>query len=185
MIYLKLLFEFFKVGLFTVGGGLAALPYLVQIAEKYPWFTVEELYDMIAISESTPGPIGINSATYSGFTTAGVFGGIAATIGICIPGFIICYIVARFLDKFSSNPLVKNAFYGLRPAVCGLIGVAAWELLGMTVIDISAIGESFTQFLNIKSAVLFALMLFAVMKFKKHPVVYIGAAAVIGIIFKF
>ena len=112
MIYLELFLEFLKVGFFTVGGGLASLPFLEDMAEKTGWFTTAQLADMIAISESTPGPIGINMATYVGFTTAGIGGAVLASLGFIVPALIIAGTVSRFLKKFSENKFVKGAFYG-------------------------------------------------------------------------
>ena len=119
MIYFQLFWEFLKVGLFTVGGGLASLPFLYDISDKTGWFSHAQLADMIAISESTPGPIGINMATYVGFTSAGVLGSVLATLGFIIPSIIIVSIVSRFLKKFSENKFVKGAFYGLRAVSAG------------------------------------------------------------------
>ncbi|MBO4343789.1 MAG: chromate transporter [Clostridia bacterium] len=123
-IYLLIFLEFFKTGLFAVGGGLATFPFLFAIAEKYGWFSVKQLADMIAVSESTPGPIGINVATYCGFTVSGVFGAIFATLSLVLPSFIVITIIAGLLKNFSKSKTVNNFFYGLRPAVLGLIVVA-------------------------------------------------------------
>ena len=116
-IYILLFLEFFKTGLFSIGGGLATLPFLYDIADKYPWFDRAVLADMIAVSESTPGPIGINMATYVGYETGGILGGILATVALVLPSVIIIIIIAKFLNKFNENKIVKSAFYGLRPAV--------------------------------------------------------------------
>ena len=124
-----LIFEFFKIGLFSVGGGLATLPFLYRLADKYPWFSVDQIPDMIAISESTPGPLGVNMATYTGFQHSGVLGSICATVGLIFPSVVIIIIVSRMLDKFRSNKYVNYAFYGLRPAVMGLIGAAGFGVL--------------------------------------------------------
>ena len=127
MIYLRLFFEFFKAGLFAVGGGLATLPFLYDMAEKTGWFTAETVMDMIAISESTPGPIGVNMATYAGFTTAGVLGSVCATVGLVFPSVIIIIFVYKMLEKFKGSKLVNDVFYGLRPAVAGLVGAAGFQ----------------------------------------------------------
>lgn len=191
MTFLYLFFEFFKTGLFAVGGGLATIPFLMDIANRYDWFTQSELTDMIAISESTPGPIGVNMATYAGYragyamggTPLGILGGIIATLSLVLPSIIVVLIVAKFLEKFKENKIVKNVFYSLRPAVIGLLIVS---LLGVALpifFDFSK--TAFLEIVHIKELVLFALLLFGVLKFKKHPIVYIGIGAIVGIIFKF
>ena len=136
MIFLQLFYEFFKTGLFAVGGGLATLPFLNEICQKYDWFTEQMLADMIAISESTPGPIGINMATYAGYQAAGVLGSVVATCSLVAPSIIIIVLIARFLSKFNEHPLVKSAFSGLRPAVTGLIAAAAVSVMKMGVLMI-------------------------------------------------
>ena len=133
MILIQLFYEFFKAGLFAVGGGLATLPFLQDISAKTGWFTLDQLADMIAISECTPGPIGVNMATYVGFSTAGVPGALAATLGLIAPSIIVILIIAGFLKRFQDNRYVQAAFYGLRPASTGLIGAAcAWAALRTT-----------------------------------------------------
>lgn len=180
MIYILLMLEFFKVGLFSIGGGLATLPFLVEISEKYSWFTKDVLINMIAVSESTPGPIGVNMATYVGFNTTGVLGGIISTIALVTPSLIIIIIIARILEKFKDSLLVKDLFYGLRAAVAGVIGVSVLNILiqNLLVLDAASIASIF----DFKKIALFAVMVFAVFKFKKHPLVYIGAGALLGIL---
>lgn len=134
--YLLLFWEFFKTGLFTVGGGLAALPFLYDISNRTGWYTHAQLIDMIAVSESTPGPIGVNMATYVGFTLAGVPGSVLATFALVLPTVIIAYFVARALNRFRQNPLVNAAFYGLRPAVCGLIANACWGIIKVSMLTL-------------------------------------------------
>ncbi len=191
MTFLYLFWEFFKTGLFAVGGGLATIPFLMDIANRYDWFTAAELTDMIAISESTPGPIGINMATYAGFQAGssvggvlmGILGALVATLSLVLPSLIVIMIIAGFLNRFKDSSLVKNTFYSLRPAVIGLLFVS---LLGVALplfFDFSAI--AFLDIVNIKAIVLFGLLLFGVLKFKKHPIIYIGIGALVGIIFKF
>ena len=110
-LYLKLFWEFFKVGLFAVGGGMATLPFLKEIGTATGWYTYTELMNMLAVSESTPGPIGINMATYVGFTVGGVPGAVIATLGEVTPSIIVILIVAAMLKKFRDSRLVANAFY--------------------------------------------------------------------------
>ena len=171
MIYIILFLEFFKVGLFTVGGGLAALPFLYELADKYTWFDKSMIADMIAISQSTPGPIGVNMATYAGYNAAGIIGGIVATVGIITPSLIIIIIIAHYLEKFKDSKIVKGIFVGLRPCVIGLIFLAWLEVVKVSLIDV-------------KSLLIFGLMFFILNKYKKHPIFYIGVGAIVGIIFK-
>ena len=187
MIYILLFFEFFKIGLFAVGGGLATIPFLQDLSDKTGWFTSQELVDMIAISESTPGPIGINIATYVGFKTAGIPGGAIAVTGIVTPSIIVIVLIAHYYMKFSEKPLVKSAFYGLRPAVVGLIGAAGFEVVKISLLNIDKFLETqtFTDLVNVKSLILFAVILFLSNKYKKHPIVYLVLAAIVGIMFKF
>ena len=124
-IYLRLYYEFFKTGLFAIGGGMATLPFLHDIGETTGWYTQAQLMNMLAVSESTPGPIGINMATYVGYTVGGIPGAIIATIGEVTPSIIVILIVAMMLKKFRDSKYVNDAFYGLRPASTGLIGAAA------------------------------------------------------------
>ena len=121
MTLLLLCYEFFKTGLFAIGGGLATLPFLYEISDRYGWFSHADIADMIAISESTPGAIGINMSTYAGYTTGGIMGGILASLSLAAPSVIIILIVARFLEKFRDSRYVNRAFYGLRPASIAMI----------------------------------------------------------------
>jgi chromate transporter len=187
MIYLILFLEFFKVGLFALGGGLAALPFLQDLIVKYGWMTSAELLNMIAISESTPGAIGINTATFIGNNTAGIPGGIIATAGLAAPSIIIITIIAHYFESFNQHPLVKSAFSGIRPAVAGLIASAAFELARGGIFNLNNLqfNNNLLQFFDYKSLFLLVIIFAAIRKFKKHPIFYIMAAALIGIIFKF
>lgn len=189
MVLINIFIEFFKTGLFAIGGGLATLPFLYKISDKFPeWYSKADLANMIAISESTPGPIGINMATFAGYQAQGLIGSLVATLSIILPSLIIVLIIARFLEKFNAHPLVRYTFYGLRPAVCGLIATAGAQVVSVSMLyvdkytDLSHIADVF----NVKALVLFAVVFVGIMKFKKiHPVVFLAAAAVIGIVFKF
>ncbi|MBP3886078.1 MAG: chromate transporter [Cellulosilyticum sp.] len=185
MIYLTLFYEFFKIGLFAIGGGLATLPFLYDLADKYTWFDATILPNMIAISESTPGPIGVNMATYAGYSAAGISGGIIATLGLVTPSIIIIFIVAGFLDKFKENVYVKSAFYGLRPTVAALIGLAGLEVLKVTIFNISqyTLTKQILDLFNLKAILLFIAFWFATKKFKCHPIILIICGAIAGIIF--
>ena len=185
MIFLSLFFEFFKVGLFSIGGGLATIPFLYDLASRRPeWYTAQDVADMIAISESTPGPIGVNMATFAGYQTAGVFGGIIATLGLVAPAIIIIFIVAKILNAFKDNKYVQRAFYGLRPASVGLILAALFGVVKIALINIDA--GTIGGFFNYK-AIILAVCLYVIQKIfpKLHPIALIGIAAVVGIIFKF
>lgn len=188
---LLLFVEFFKTGLFALGGGLATLPFLYNIADKYGdtygWFTRDMIPDMLAISESTPGPIGVNMATYAGYNAAGVLGGVIATLGLVLPSVIIILIVARVLQKVKGNVYVENAFYGIRPAVCGIIAAAGFDVIKNTLFAISKYVDTndILDLFNIKAILLFLVLLFFTNKYKKHPIVYIAIAAIVGIVFKF
>lgn len=129
MIYLNLFTEFFKTGLFAIGGGLATLPFLREISLNHPdWYSLKELSNMIAVANATPGPIGVNMATYVGFTTGGILGSIVATLSLVLPSFIVILIVSRVLEKFKSSIYVEGVFKGLRPAVVALILIAFLQL---------------------------------------------------------
>lgn len=187
LLTLLVFWEFFKIGLFAVGGGPATLPYLMELGEKYNWFSTAELANMIAVSESTPGPLGINMATYVGCQTLGVWGGIVATIGLVTPSIIIICIIAAFFTKMNKNPLVQSAFSTIRPAVTAIIAVAVIGICRVTL---------FTQF-NLKTLdiqplwiilgfAVFVLALLQIKKLKKiHPFVWFVFGAVVGIVFKF
>lgn len=188
MVYLRLFYEFFKAGLFSIGGGMATLPFLYDISDKTGWFTYGQLADMVAISESTPGPIGVNMATYVGFTTAGVPGAVTATVGLITPSIIIILIVAGFLKSFKDNKYVQSAFYGLRPASTGLIAAAGLSVAAMVVLqkDLYAATGSLLDLFNLENMVLIVILYIFTAKVKKtkglHPVVFIAASAVVGIV---
>ncbi|MGI6423924.1 MAG: chromate transporter [Tepidanaerobacteraceae bacterium] len=187
MIYLLLFIEFFKTGLFAIGGGLATIPFLQNMSHKYDWYTSQELIDMIAISESTPGPIGINMATYVGYKAAYLPGAIIAVLGIVTPSVIIIVLIAHYYMKFNEHPMVQAGFYGVRPAVAGLIGAAGFEVAKISIFNINKYLSTHNIFdiFEMKSLLLFATILFLLNKYKKHPIYFLLGAAVIGIIFKF
>ena len=187
MILLRLFWEFFKTGLFSVGGGLATLPFLYNMADKTGWFIHRQIADMIAVAESTPGPIGINMATYVGFTTAGAAGSLIATLGIITPDIVVILIIARFLQKFRDSRAVQDVFYGLRPASTALIAAAGWGVVKISLLDLSAdtLAAVF-QWKAILLAVVIWLLTNVVKQTKKlHPLVFIAVSAVAGIVFSF
>lgn len=184
MIFLQLLLEFFKTGLFSVGGGLATLPFLKNIALRYSWFTPDDLINMIAVSESTPGPIGINCATYAGFQAAGILGSLAATFALVLPSFIIIIIISKMLSRFRQSTLVQDIFYGLRPASAGLIFGAVADIFLLALLHTANWNgpSSLLQTLNIPAILLF-LAIFLAIKYlpKIHPIIFIAIGAVCGI----
>lgn len=194
MILLQLFWEFFKTGLFAVGGGMATLPFLSDIGNRTGWFTQAQLADMIAVSESTPGPIGVNMATYVGFETCGIPGAVVATLGLICPSVIIILLIARALRQFRSNQTVDAAFYGLRPCSIALIAAAGLMVAKLTFLNEAALngGAGLSNpgaLLNWKAVLLGAVLLVltrGVKAMKKlHPVIFIAASAVVGIIFHF
>ena len=191
MIYLQLFWEFFKTGLFSVGGGLATLPFIYDMSDKTGWFTDQQIADMVAVAESTPGPIGINMATYVGYTTGGVFGSLIATLGIVTPAIILILIIATCLRKFRDSKLVSNAFYGLRPASTALIAAAGLSVVLISLVDTAAykasgtLGDLFCWKAIVLAAAIWALTNVVKPTKKLHPIVFIAASAAAGIVFSF
>lgn len=198
MIFIRLFIEFFKVGLFSIGGGMATVPFLQSMAAKTQWFTSAQLADMIAVSESTPGPLGVNMASYVGYTTGtlcggvgfGILGSVIATVGLITPSIIIIISISYFLDKFRKSKYVDAAFYGLRPASVGLIGAAGISIVLLCFFNLESIYKisSNTNF-DLKNIILaFVILILTrwIPKTKKlHPIIFIIFSAIIGIIFKF
>ncbi len=186
MILLRLYFEFFKIGLFAFGGGLATLPFLSELSSATGWFTQAELADMVAISESTPGPIGINMATYVGYSTQGVLGSVVAVLGIITPCVIVILLIARILDKFRTSPYVEAVFKGLRPASLAMIAAAGLEVVRISLVHVDAYqaGGSFWDLISVKGLILALVLFFATKKIKGKPIFFILASAVIGIVFQ-
>ena len=187
MIYLSLFWEFLKIGLFAVGGGMATLPFLRELSVRTGWFSQDLITDMIAISESTPGPIGINMATYVGCNIAGLFGGFIATMGELLPSVIIVIIISKSLERFRNAKAVGDAFYGLRPAVTGLIAAAGISVAQVAMLQLELYKEtnSLLNLMDWKKLLLFAVMFIGIRKLKWHPVGYIAISAVVGLIFAF
>ena len=182
MIYLQLAFEFFKAGLFAIGGGMATLPFLMQISAKYPqWYSVNDLMQMVAVSESTPGAIGINMATYVGFHVGGILGSVVATLSLILPAFLIIILIYRMLDRFQNNRRIAGGLEALRPAVTGLIAAAGFLVLKSVLFTTQNGGTAFHWL----PALLF-LALFGLLRIKRlsliHPVAYVAVGAVLGIL---
>ena len=185
MIYLQLFWEFFKTGLFAIGGGLATIPFLQEMSEKTGWFTLETLADMIAVSESTPGPIGVNMASYVGFLLKGIPGTVVATIGLIFPSLVIIVIISKILEKFRDNKYVNYAFYGLRAASVALITNALLEVIKIALLNITQWEASglISDLFNYKSIILAVVIYLCTWKFKGHPIIYLAIGAAVGIIF--
>ena len=191
MIYLRLFFEFCKVGLFSVGGGLATIPFLTDLGERTGWFTSGQMADMIAISESTPGPMGVNMATYVGFTSGGVLGGVVATLGLIFPSIVIILIIARFLKKFRQSKVVDGVFYGLRAASVALITASMLQVAKIALMFHEVLVPEYGVVkiqLFYWPAILLAAVIFVLLKWtplkKLHPICFIAFAAVVGILFQ-
>ena len=183
MIYIRLFFEFCKVGLFAVGGGLATIPFLSDLGSRTGWFTAGQLADMIAVSESTPGPIGINMATYAGYTAAGVPGGIISTLGLVFPSLVIILIIAGFLNRFRESRIVDAVFYGLRAASVALITAALLQVAEIAMMN-HTMADGTSQLFYwpavILAAVVFICFSYTPLK-KVHPIFFITFSAAVGI----
>lgn len=190
MIYLRLFWEFFKAGLFAIGGGLATLPFLYDMADKTGWFTRQDVVNMLAISESTPGPIGVNMATYVGYQTGGVLGGVVATLGLITPSVVIILLIAAFIKAYADNKYLQGAFFGLRPASTALIAAACIGVMRAALLRESLYAQTgqIADLLNWKALLLAGalLVLTNIKPLKKvHPVVFLSVSAGVGILFKF
>ncbi len=195
MIYLQLFWEFFKTGLFAIGGGMATIPFLYDMSDKTGWFTHNDLANMIAVSESTPGPIGVNMASYVGFITGmlegntltALLGSVIATLGLVTPSIIVILMVAAVLKSFRSNPYVERTFYGLRPASTGLIAAAGISVVmsNLMTVTTSQVLSISINWVGLALALVLWLLTNVVKPTKKlHPIVMIGLSAVVGILLK-
>lgn len=199
MIYLRLFFEFFKIGLFSVGGGLATIPFLQDLGARTGWFTAADLADMIAVSESTPGPMGVNMSTYVGFTcgmregglgpAGGVLGAVVGVLGLVAPSVIVILLVSLFLKKFRDSKIVDGVFQGLRPASTALIAAAGISVAVIALIrEVPSPATSMNTYAPYWSAIAIAVAVFVCMRLPKlkklHPILYIALAAVVGVVFQ-
>lgn len=195
MIFLRLFYEFFKTGLFAVGGGMATIPFLYNMADATGWFTRIDVDNMIAVGESTPGPIGVNMATYVGYLTGGnvggvpaaILGAVVATLGLITPSIIVILIIASFLKSFRDNRYVDSAFYGLRPASTGLIAAAGLSVVVSNLFFSDELAQDFSFALfNWKGWILAIVLWLLTNKVKQtkglHPILFILASAVVGIL---
>lgn len=165
----QLFLQFFHVGVFSFGGGYATLPFLYDIADKFHWYSAKQLTDMLAISSITPGPVGVNVATFAGFTTAGILGSLVATTAIILPSYIIVTIVFKVIDKFRTNRNIKGAIRGLKPAGCALLSAVGIKLL-------------FTSNLHLLGTLILLGFLVLSIKKKQDPLFYLGISAILGLI---
>lgn len=165
----QLFLQFFHVGVFSFGGGYATLPFLYDIADKFHWYSAKQLTDMLAISSITPGPVGVNVATFAGFTTAGFLGSLVATTAIILPSYIIVTIVFKVIDKFRTNRNIKGAIRGLKPAGCALLSAVGIKLL-------------FTSNLHLLGTLILLGFLILSIKKKQDPLFYLGISAILGLI---
>lgn len=167
-IFFQLFIQFFHIGVFSFGGGYATLPFLYAISEKYHWYTTKQLTDMLAISSITPGPVGVNVATFAGFATSGILGAVIATTAIILPSYIIVTIVFKILDKFKTNKNIQGAIRALKPAGCALLSSVGIKLL-------------FTSNLHLLGTLLLlALIITSILK-KQDPLFYLGISALVGL----
>ncbi len=184
MTYLLLFWEFFKTGLFSIGGGLATLPFLYDMAARYTWFTEEELANMIAVSESTPGPIGVNMATYAGINATGLLGGVVATFSLVLPSVIVIILIASLLTRFRENRFVDSSMSILRPLSVGLVAAACFSVVKVALLNWEAVKAlDWVNMVSLRALALFAVIFVVRLIFKKvHPIVLIALGAVGGIV---
>lgn len=186
--FFLLIFEFFKTGLFAMGGGLATIPFLNEMSIKYGWFTSEMLSTMIAVSESTPGAIGINMSTYVGYILFKVPGAIASTFALVAPSIIVITIIANMMEKFQDSKTINYIFSGLKPAVIGLILAACLNIFIGALLDVNLYNSTnnIKDLFKLNSIILLIVLLAIQNKYKKiHPIFIITISAIIGIVFKF
>jgi chromate transporter len=174
--------EFCKIGLFSVGGGLATLPFLFELAKKYEWLSPEKIGDFLAIAQSSPGGIGINMVAQAGFHWAGISGACIVALALAAPSIVIIIIIARMLKEFKENRIVTAVFSGLRPASAGLLAAAGFNVWKLSLYNASA--GIWYESLRLRETVLFAAFFLGVYKLKGHPIIYVAIAAVLGVVLK-
>lgn len=182
-VFLELFIEFCQIGLFAVGGGPATIPFLMDLPKRHDWYQVADVTNMLAVSESTPGPIGINMATYAGYNAAGFLGGITATLSLVLPSLVVIVLIAKILDKFSKNMYVKACFSTIRPAVTGLIATAVWGIFKTALLTDAEGAFQFPVALIAACGVFYILMNIKRLK-KLHPAFWILCGAIVGIVFR-
>lgn len=181
-----LAFEYFKIGTVAIGGGYTVIPFLYYLVEKYKWFNVSEITQMIAISNLTPGPIGINMATFVGIKVGGNIGAALTTIAFLIPSMIIVCSLSKFLKNNKENKYINSIMYGLRPAAVALIGVAGLKIMNTTCFNLHAfkISHNIWDFISLKSLILLAVFSIIGLKLKKNPMILIAIAILVGLVVK-
>ena len=177
-----LFLTFFRIGFFAIGGGLATLPFLYEIADKSEWLTRESIANMLAMAQSSPGAIGVNLASYTGFRYAGVPGAYAAALGLIFPSIIIIVIVARILSAFKKNRVVQSLFTAFRPAAAGLLSAAGFGAILLSVWNAAA--HVWYESFRWKETLLMGIIFVLILKFRKHPILYIAGAGAMGLILK-
>ncbi|MDR1899072.1 MAG: chromate transporter [Treponema sp.] len=182
MKFLVLFAEFFKIGLFSVGGGLATLPFLYELAEKYDWFGREKVADFLAVAQSAPGAVGVNMGAQAGFMAAAAGGALLAVLGLITPSIIVIIIVARMFRSFKENKTVAAVFSGLRPAAVGLLTAAGLGVWKLALVDAGA--PVWYKMIRPREALIFAAVFVLLRKFRIHPVIYIAAAGALGLALK-
>jgi chromate transporter len=186
MEYLRLFLSFFKIGLFSFGGGYAMIPLIQSENAMYNWISSSDLIDIIAISEMTPGPVAVNSATFIGYNAGGILGGIIATIGVTLPSLLLVLIVANVFFKFSKHPLKTMAFYGIRPVIAGLIISAALVVAETAFfksgISLNETAENIFQLISLQNVFIFVLSLLLLLKTKINPVIIILISGILGVL---
>jgi chromate transporter len=186
MVYLELLWIFFKIGLFSIGGGYAMLPLINSELVAYGLMTQAEVADIVAISQITPGPFAINAATFAGVKTGGIFGGMVATLAVVLPSLIIATLLARYFFKFEDNVIVKRVMWGLRPVVTGLIAAAAAAMALPALLSVESVSviqwSSLFSGIDIPSIIIALVSGFTIIKLKASPILVILAAGVLGVV---
>ncbi|MDR0444626.1 MAG: chromate transporter [Treponema sp.] len=172
--------EFFKIGLFAVGGGLATLPFLFRMADKYEWLDYEKIGNFLAIAQSAPGAIGVNMAAQTGFASNGAIGGFIAALGLTSPAILIITFTAKVLSTIKENKIAASVFSGLRPAAAGLLAAASLGALKVALVNIDA--GVWHEIIRIKEFIVFAVLFILIRKFKGHPVIYVAVSAAVGIL---
>lgn len=180
MIWFQLLYVYLKIGILGFGGGYAMLSLIqADVVDRYGWISLQEFTDIVAISQMTPGPIGINSATYIGYTAihnagyseaVSILGSVVTTTAVCLPSFLLVLVISMAFARFKNNRYVAAAFLGLRPATVGLIGAAALLLM------------NHENFIDYKSVLIFIAAFVLTWRFKIHPILMILLAGVAGIL---
>lgn len=176
--------EYFKIGCVSIGGGLTVVPFLYYFVEKYHWYSANDITQMLAVSNLTPGPIGINMATFVGLKVGGILGATLTTIAFMIPSFVIMYFVAKFLKNNNNNPCMCCVLESLRPAAVALISIVGFKILNATVLNFDkfSASQNITDLISIKAVVLLVLFLCAGIKLRKQPMWLIVIAIVVGIL---